>query len=84
MEATSTLLTAIDLYKFSIHKIFLSSPLNSFYFVGTCILRRFLSFTLKTRNFEEKFVWFEADDQEAKQSDGATALWPSIIVARSP
>ena len=37
MEATSTLLTAIDLYKFSIHKIFLSSPSNSFYFVGTCM-----------------------------------------------
>jgi len=48
MEATLTLLTAIDLYKFSIHKIFLSSPLNSFYFVGTCIPRRFLSFKLKT------------------------------------
>ena len=45
MEATSTLLTAIDLYEFFIHESFSSARLiNSFYFVGTCIPRRFLSF----------------------------------------
>ena len=61
-----------------------SRLLKSFYFVGTCIPRRFLSFQLKTWNFEEQFVWLEADDQiGANVNDIKIFMGKKVIVEMS-